>query len=431
MTRADVTVQVPLRRWTIAALLVCAVASTVLVLTTVDPFLARAGILAGGDDFETYRDAADHVTGHIPLYSEKLIHDHLYTYTPFSALTFLPLEWLPHGWAGVYTWLVVNFVVLAAIVVQCWRMLGYEVTRYVIAASALIALTCTFLEPVRATLFYGQINLVLLLLVLWDTGRPTQNRLRGLGVGIAAGIKLTPAYFIFYFLTVRQWRSAAVALGTVLASVAVGWAVLPSDSQQYWAGMLFDTQRIGKDLLHPSNQSLRGAMARLAGAPPTSVTKPLPGEAPPNWLWLLAAVAVVAVSAVIAVLLFRCGERLLSVTITGLTAVVVSPFSWSHHWVWFVPLVVWVLHRALTNRWWWLCAVTLLLILGAWPYQFPVDKEPRIGFYMFPGTWVNWDVVSNLYLLLYAAVLAGAAVVAIQSTRKQQRHKTIGAELPD
>ncbi|MDT5092294.1 MAG: hypothetical protein QOH60_1657 [Mycobacterium sp.] len=405
-------------------LLVSAVASLVLVFTTVDPFITM-GILVGGDDFMTYKVAARHVIQHQPLYNAPLIHEHLYTYTPFSALVFLPFLLLPGGLVDVNIWLVINIVVLVAIVVQCWRMLGYSVTRTVVAASVLIALTCTFLEPVRTTLFYGQINLVLLLVVLWDVGRPTQSRLRGIGVGIAAGIKLTPGYFIFYFLTLRQWRAAAVALGTVLASVGLGWAILPSDSRQYWAGMLFDTQRIGNDFLHPANQSLRGAIGRLAGGPPWIVTDAMPGEAPPTWLWLLAAVAVVAVSSVIAVLLYRQGERLLSITLTGLTGVTVSPFSWAHHWVWFVPLIVWVVHRALTVRWWWLCALALILILGAWPYQFPIDEVPRIGLFMFPPEWVDWNVLVNLYLLVYAVVLMGAALLVIKTARRGRKSDTV------
>ncbi|MDT5011022.1 MAG: hypothetical protein QOH57_2639, partial [Mycobacterium sp.] len=418
----------PLRWWSVAVLAVCAVVSTVLVLTTVEPFIPRAGILAGGDDFDTYRDAARHVREHLPLYADRLIHDHLYTYTPFSAVTFFPFDLLPHGWTDVYTWMIVNLVVLVLIVVQCWRMLGYRTSVKSVAVSTLIAFSCTFLEPVRTTLFYGQINLVLLLVVLWDAGRGEHSRLRGVGVGIAAGIKLTPAYFVFYYLTLRQWRSAAVAVATFAATVAVGWLVLPTDSGQYWSGMLFDTERIGEDLLHPSNQSLRGTIARLAGGPPANVIGVMPGEPPPTWVWLLAAVGVVVVAAVVAVRLYRCGEHLLALTVTGLTAVVVSPFSWTHHWVWFVPLVVYLLHRALTNHWWWLPAVALFLTLGAWPYQFPVDKEPRVGLYMFPATWVRWDVVANLYLLLFAAVMIGAAAIAFYKTREQRRDDALGAE---
>lgn len=175
-----------------------------------------------------------------------------------------------------------------------------------------------------------------------------------------------------------------MAVATIAATVGMGWLVLPSDSRQYWTGTFYNSARIGDDLLHPTNQSLRGAMARLAGGHVTSAIAPVIGKAPPMWLWLLAAGCVVALGMVIAALLYRGGERLLAVTITGLTSAMVSPFAWTHHWVWFVPLVVYVVHRALCSKGWWLCAVTLFVALGSWPYRFPVDTEPRIGLYMFP-----------------------------------------------
>jgi alpha-1,2-mannosyltransferase len=407
-------------RWsTLVAVLLWAAVSAVLLVTTVPLRMPRAGLLAGGDDFDAYRDGVQHVMAHLPLYTEPLIHQHLYTYPPFSTLMFFPFALLPFG-ADTYIWLAANLVVLVAVVALCWRMLGYRITPYLVCISALLAIACAFLEPVRGTLLHGQINLVVMLLVLWDTSRGERSRLKGIGVGIAAGIKLTPAYFVLYYLVARQWRAATVALATIAATVGVGWIVLPDDSRQYWAGTFFDSARIGDDLRHPSNQSLRGAIARLMGEHPTSAIGPLTGKAPPTWLWLLAAALVVAVSMWITARLYRAGELLLAVTVTGLSATVVSPFSWTHHWVWFLPLIIYAVHRALTNSWWWLCAATLFVAIGSWPYRFPGDTEPRIGLYMFPDTWVPWDYLSNLFILLYAAIMIGAAVLAIRKTRPSE-----------
>ena len=422
----------PFRWLTLLALLVSAVVSVVLLLTTVSPWLPNVGLFEGGDDLGVYRDAGRHVMAHIPLYKDFLFHSHLYTYTPFSAVAFLPYGLLPGGGVDTYIWMVVNVVVLVAIVGQCWRMLGYRITPYLLCISALLGVTCTFLEPVRTTLYFGQINLVLLLAVLWDMGRGERSRLEGIAVGIAAGIKLTPAYFILYFLAVRQWRAAVVALATIAATVGVGWIVLPDDSRQYWTGKFFATERIGADIRHPANQSLRAAIGRLTGGHPTSAFAPLGGETTPTWLWLLADLCVVALCLCIAVRLYRGGERLLAVTVTGLTAAVVSPFSWTHHWVWFVPVIIYVVHRAMTKRWWWLCVAALFVALGAWPYEFPGDDLPRIGLYMFPGTWVSWDAIVNLYVVLYAVIMICAAGIAIrrpQDRRQSARSREVNAKV--
>ena len=399
-------------RWTaLVVLAIWAIVAGYLLVRSVPLRMPRAGLLGGGDDFDAYRDGIQHVLAHQPLYAEPLIHQHLYTYPPFSTLVFFPFTWLPFG-ADTNIWLAVNFAILVAIVVLCWRTLGYRVTAPVLGGSLLLAVVCAFLEPVRSTLLHGQINLLVMLLVLWDTSRGEHSRLKGIGVGIAAGIKLTPAYFVLYYLALRQWRAAAVAVATTAATVALGFAVLPADSRQYWAGTLFDDNRIADDINHPSNQSLRGTIARLIGGHPETAIGPLPGEPPPTWLWLVAAAAVVAVSMWVAVRCYRADERLLAVTVAGLTAAVVSPFSWTHHWVWVLAVLVYAVHRALTNRWWWLCAAAVFVVFGSWPYRFPGDLEPRIGLFMFPDGWVRWELLSNLFIVLYAVLLAGAAVIA-------------------
>ena len=64
------------------------------------------------------------------------------------------------------------------------------------------------------TIYLGQVNLVLLALILWDLSQPDTGKSRwwkGFGTGIAAGIKLTPLIFIPYLLVARKFRQAAMA----------------------------------------------------------------------------------------------------------------------------------------------------------------------------------------------------------------------------
>lgn len=391
--------EMPRRAGLLVILGLWALASVVLLFTTVRPWMPKIGLLAGGADLDVYRDGARHVMEDLPLYTEPVIHGLLYTYTPFSTLMFLPFGLLPGGY-DKYLWMAANVALLIAIVVGCWRMLGYRITPYVVSASVLLAASCTFLEPVRTTLFYGQINLVLMALVLWDASRADASRLKGIGVGVAAGIKLTPGYFVLYYLALRKWRAAAVAVATIVATVSISWLVLPNDSKQYWTDTFFESTRIAEDT-HPSNQSIRGVIAHLTGKPA------------PVALWLVLAICVVAASMWIVVRLHRRGESLLAVTVAGLTAAAVSPFSWSHHWVWFVPLLVYVVHRTLTNRWWWTAAVVVYAAAGAWPYRWEEDNVV-VGLFLFPPWWTVADVLMNVYLLVYLAVLVGAAVIAFR-----------------
>ena len=397
------------RRSNLGILLAWATLSVVLLTTPVPLWMPKIGLLAGGGDFYVYRDGARYLLDGQPLYAGPFrVWNLHYTYTPFSTVTFAPLAWLPDG-SGRHIWLAINIVLLVLIVMQCWRMLGHRITPYLTCASALLAIACAFLEPVRSTLFFGQINLLLMLLVLWDTSRGERSRFKGIGIGIAAGIKLTPAYFVLYYLVLRQWRAASVAVATIAATVGVGWLVIPNDSWQYWTGKFLDYTRVSKNLAHPGNQSVRGAIVRLTG------------EVPPTWLWLLVDAGVVAVSMWIAVRLYRRGEPLLAVTVVGLSAAVVSPFTWSHHWVWFVPVIVYLVHRALTNRWWWLGAATLFVVMGSWAYSFATDTRPRVGLYLFAPKWIGWEPLVNLHLIVYAAVLIAAALIARRLVRNGPR----------
>ncbi|NNH71471.1 DUF2029 domain-containing protein [Nocardia uniformis] len=371
-----------------------AAAAVVLLFTTVDPWLDKAGILVGGLDAHIYRDGALRILWGRPLYTEPTLFGLLYTYTPFSTIVFLPIVLVP--WAYVTdVWLAANLMVLFACVRLCWRMLEYRSNTWLTVVSGLLAISCVFIEPVRTTLYFGQINLWLMLLVLWDFSRNDGDRLRGIGVGIAAGIKLVPGYFIVQFLVLRQWRSAAIASAVFLGSIAVAWIVLPTDSRQYWFSTFVRSDRIA-EATHPANQSIRGVLAHLMG------------HAPPLWLWLLIAAAVAVAGSMIAKALHDRGERLLAVTLTGLTACAVSPFSWGHHWVWFVPLLVYLVHRALTSPWWGLVAVALYVSVAAWTYRWD-ETWVSIGLFLFPPSWPIAPILMNIYVLVYLITLAGAA----------------------
>lgn len=394
------------RRSALGILIAWAALSVLLALTTVGP-TANWGLFDGGGDLDVYRRGAWHVLSGLPLYDFPVDKKLFYTYTPFSTVVFAPLELLPAE-PDRHFWLVLNLVVLTAVVVQSWRLLGYRVDRRLVGVSVLIALGCVFVEPVRTTLFFGQINLILMLLILSDTVGAARSRLAGIGTGLAAGIKLTPLYFVLHFVTLRQWRVAATAAAAFSATIVVGLVLLPRDSLTYWTGTFLRSERIGDRLAHPSNQSLRGMLARIAD-----------GE-PPVWLWLALAVPIAVMSLAVAVWLYRTGERLLSVTVVGLSSAVVSPFSWTHHWVWVVPLIVWLVHRAYASARWWLAPAALFVILGSWPYWFRNLPDPRIGFYLFPHTHVPEVLLRNAYVWLFAVLLVWLGTLALRSFTREK-----------
>jgi alpha-1,2-mannosyltransferase len=251
-----------------------------------------------------------------------------FTYPPFAALLVVPMAALPF-WAVASAHTLLNVVVLAGLtrwlLVPVARRHGWPLPFTWIAAVPVLFV----LEPVRETIGFGQVNLFLAALVLADVAALRRgSRWAGVGTGLAAAVKLTPGLFVVYLLLTGRRRAAGVAAATAAGATLLAAAVAPGTSWRFWTETLWQTERVGR-LDKTSNQSLLGGLARLAD----------PGE-PPRVVWLvLAAVVLVAVMAR-AVRAARAGDDLAGVTLTGLAACLVSPVSWSHHFVWLVPALV-------------------------------------------------------------------------------------------
>lgn len=215
--------------------------------------------------------------------------------------------------------------------------------------AAVLTLLVLGLEPVFRNLAAGQMNLVLLPLTFFAvTVAPVG--VAGALVGLAAGVKITPALFGAWFLLRRRWRDVWVCVGTFGATVLVGALVAPGASWAYWTGVLFDDQRVGAPAF-VYNQALKGALLRWWGPDL------------PSWVWLVAVVVTLCVGAV--ALWRAASDALAGFAVLALTGVLVSPISWSHHWVVMVPVaaamvaVVWGLPRGSMGAW---CGVGLLAL---------------------------------------------------------------------
>ena len=232
--------------------------------------------------------------------------------------------------------------VVVALVVLCGLSLGAAgVPRRpenVFAMSALALLTW----PVAYTLHLGEVNLILVALIGADVLRRHDGGWwQGIGTGLAAGIKLTPLIFVAYLAVTGRVRAAMTALGVFAVTVTAGFIWLPARSRAFCLGGVFDNQsRIGNPA-NPSDQSLAGAVARLAGT----------GDPPRTW-WLIAVLAVGLAGLVVAVWAHRLGHRLAGFLCCAVTGLLISPMSWTHHWVWDVPLLVWLTTAALRRQSW-------------------------------------------------------------------------------
>ncbi|MFT3715315.1 MAG: glycosyltransferase 87 family protein [Gordonia sp. (in: high G+C Gram-positive bacteria)] len=365
------------------------------------------GLFGNGIDLRVYRGGGFAVWNDRPLYDAPVYRVWDFTYTPFAALVMVPLAFLsiPHAETLMH---VVNLVALVLFVFLSLRALNFRRDGRFWLTLAAFSVGATIIDPIHSTIWQGQINLVLGVLVLGCLTLP-MGRWRGIGVGLAAGIKLTPMFFVLYLAITRRWRAVAVTVLTFAATVVLGLIVLRGEAWEYWTVTLHETSRIGPETW-PQNQSINGFFDRLRS---TGVWRS------PNWIWLPVS-TVVALSALWAALrAHRAGAELLAISIVGMASCGVGPFAWQHHWVWLAPLLlvgivqaVDATRRARPLTWlWWLAPLALMLLAYSWVQVFP-DKT-RFGSYIrfwtpHPHGWsgVLTVVTSGAYPLVLIVTIA-------------------------
>lgn len=280
-----------------------------------------------------------------------------FTYPPLAAAVFAPFAMLSLNAASA-TITAVTFVLLLVTTVIVLTRLGVWETapwsgagpawqRRCWLAAAVVAPAAVYLEPIRSNFEFGQINVVLMTLVIADCVPRKTPWPRGLLLGVAIALKLTPAVFLLYLLLRRDTRALLTSMASAVLATAVGFMLAARDSWEYWTQTIRDTDRIGT-ATYLTNQNIAGTLARLGIA-----------ETPRFVIWLVACFAVLGLTwwAVRRVLrtdepgASRAGDQaVLGLMCVAMFGLVVSPVSWSHHWVWALPAILTTAVLALRYR---------------------------------------------------------------------------------
>lgn len=400
----------------------CAAAFVALVwYVFVHPVEGSYGLFTNGVDTRVYRGGGSAVLHGAPLYDAPVYRYWWFTYPPFAALLMTPLALMSAAHAVALVQLV-NVVCLFLFVALSLNAMGFARDRRFWVTAAAAALGASMLEPVQATIFNGQVNLVLAVLIVGCLTLPT-GAARGIGVGLAAGIKLTPIFFVAYFAITRQFRAMATAVAVFAATVVIGLVALRGQAWHYWTHS-GNTAHIGVEAV-PPNQSIHGLLDRLEALGLLHA---------PGWLWVPLGLVVGAVGLYTAWRVQRAGATMLAITLVGMTSAMISPFSWGHHWVWFVPLVLIAVvaasDRARRDRpatWlWWLAPAVITAGTLAWRFRIDLDGKSVWRTGSFRLFWDpdahGWSAVmaaigSASYLILFAATVAVCLGWAVRTDR--------------
>jgi alpha-1,2-mannosyltransferase len=292
-------------------------------------------------DIDVYRMGGRAWLDGQPLYRDALFSTQAglnlpFTYPPLAAITFSPFAVLSLPAASTAITLT-TVLLLAASVYLVLGRLDVWPTSSVIPGTAMrrlwltliiVAFASHYLEPLHANYDFGQINVVLMALVIIDCAPQRTPWPRGLLIGLAIALKLTPAVFLLYFLVSRDWRPILTSIVSFLGATTLGFLLAWKDSVEYWTSTVGNTGRIGGAALN-TNQNIAGILAR------TDLSE---GFRKLGWVLLSVVVLTITVWALRHAL--RGGEQLLALMCTALFGMVVSPVSWSHHWVWVLPTLI-------------------------------------------------------------------------------------------
>ncbi len=347
-------------------------------------------------DLKVYRGAAHLLVGGDTIYGRKIYSWAPFTYPPFAALTFTPLALVPIAVAEAIV-TALSLAALVGVVFFALRLPPGELNRessHGQGAWLMLAIGVAgalWLEPVTTTLGFGQISVVLALLILADLSRPETARTKGALIGIAAGLKLTPLIFVPYLLLSRRFRAAFVALVAFAATIMLAFAIAPADASRYWGHLFLESKHVG-GCCTPSNQSLRGAILALN---PSFSAAPLIG--------LSAIVGVVGIT--LAVRASRRGDEAMGFSLCALTGLLASPVSWTHHWVLAAPALLIFAARAYRRRSMRGLAISAGLLLVGYSYLPALLHETYVHGWAVP---LRWALVSDSYVLIGIAALAVA-----------------------
>jgi alpha-1,2-mannosyltransferase len=259
-----------------------------------------------------------------------------FTYPPSGALVLRPIAYFPLG-AVQIGFSAVSVLLFALLIWWLIRPVAerHGWPRWLTFGLALVL--GSGLETVRDTFTLGQINFLLFALIGLDllVLLPRRSRFVGVGIGLATAIKLVPGIFIVYLLVCRRWKAAAVATATTVAATLVGFAVAPHDTWIYFTQQMLGSQGVGQ-IEYAYNQSLLGMLARLEGTSHPNLV-----------IWVLLVVPVLVYGLWRAGRAAAAGDEVAGMTLAGCVGSLVSPLTWSHHIISYVPALVILVDSAL------------------------------------------------------------------------------------
>lgn len=330
-----------------------------------------------------------------------------FIYPLFAAIALGPLALLPWDLAVAVLFAANLFCLGGTLFLttrRAWPAAGRRGALLLATAALPVAMA---LEPVRETFAFGQVNILLMGLVAADCLTGSTRWPRGLGVGLAAAIKLTPLAFVLFFVVRKDYRAGVTAVLTAAGASVLAFAIDARASAEYWFGGLAGAGGLSGSP-YRTNQSIEAVLVRLG----------MPGGTAKFWWVALSVLLLVLAAAAV-----RRSDQVVALMVTAGFALLASPISWSHHWVWVAPallvMVCYGIRRAREGAraaaaGWSTCAALVATLCTVAPFRYlsPHDKPGMI--------WTPFqELPGNCYALLGTVLVIAYAVAKISHPRRR------------
>ena len=211
---------------------------------------------------------------------EDVHKTHSYPNPPIMAMLLWPIAELiqVNPMAGVFTWFYLKVVM--AIFCVLWVFFLVEDPGKPFPAWAKALTVVLSIRPIIGDLMHGNVNIFILFLVIGSLLAFARGRdiLAGVLLALAIACKVTPAWFIGYFIWKRAWRVlGGTGIGLVLFFIFVpalflGWEHNLQSLRSWFEVMILPFVVGGVVTPEHNNQSLPGLIARLLTSAPSFST---------------------------------------------------------------------------------------------------------------------------------------------------------------
>ncbi|MDY6050061.1 MAG: glycosyltransferase 87 family protein [Corynebacterium sp.] len=353
-----------------------------------------------------------------------------FIYPPFGALVMVPFVWIGN-WFGNDVAGNAMILLSAGLLLVCLyytaRALLTEIpleeqTEIVRAwlIAALVWPLVLLIEPVWLNASFAQINILLMCMVILDIVPRRRYLPQGWLIGLAAAIKISPLAMLLYFL-MRRNITAIISAGVAgLLATGVAAAVRWEATREFFTVTLLGLgtkSQVGVNTAYQSNSSYKGMIMRwFSSEDALNAHFAISGT-----VWILLTMATMVCCALLMRALINRGWDTEAWLVNALLMLLISPISWSHHWVWLalaLPIFAWRAYDqhdrivlAITGIW----ALLVLTTPPKWWFGDSIDVWALPWWQKFLVSDFVWLAVALLAALGYLVVRTRRPVMTVQT----------------